>query len=57
MNDMMFVILENSVKAAAKPKEKKQPSKLKTGLLTLISACTLLFYVVCLLCALPYVFM
>ena len=57
MNNMMFVILENSVKAATKPKEKKQPSKLKTGLLTLISACTLLFYVVCLLCALPYVFM
>ena len=57
MNNMMFVILENSVKAAVKPKEKRQPSRLKTGIISLVSASVLIFYVVCLLCALPYVFM
>ena len=57
MNNMMFVILENSVKAAVKPKEKRQPSRLKTGIISLVSASVLIFYVICLLCALPYVFM
>lgn len=57
MSNMMFMMLESGMKAAAKPKEKKQPSILYTGLVSLIGMSSVLFFVVCLLCALPYVFL
>ena len=56
MSNMMFIMVESGMKAAAK-KEKKEPSMFRAGLMTFISMSSLLFFVVCLLGALPYVFM
>lgn len=57
MDNLFVVFLEAGVKSLQKPKKKKERGIWFTRLVTLVAASPLIFFMICLLGALPYVFM